>query len=520
MKKTITLGIMLSVSLSLFAQQEFKPEQTLTYPFKITSKIINPSHTLVLITDNKQVAMIDAVSCTVKWSIALSDKFKIDKAEYCGLSNVNDTVWIVYNENKEKKTLSLSPLTGERIAGPVVEKPSTTEKSNTSDKGKLLAMNHTFPFDENGVTISVNYKMKLLANVFSSSDATLTVICEGKYKWSQTVNAKVMPALIPPSSKKLADFLTAYVQGDKLFIVYDGFSVLDLASGKILWASGFDYVNTDFGLTKLTQEYPKAPYPYCDGKVVYVTDMHEDVRMLKALDASTGKVIWESEKYDKDAMVSNMFFINNSIINQFGGRIFILISKVSSNSETYISDLAFPTDGGFKSYDATTGKLLWATFDKAEYSGLKKRTTNSIVKDNIIYVATEKELFAIDALTGKLKLSTPISKLGIGFPKDISFMNNNIFLYATEGFAMLTTDGKTVYATPTKEILKTDVEGSIYVVWIGDDIFNLNSFLCFDPLTGKIAGKMKDTAYPYFSESGDAFIKFDGNKEMLRYKVY
>jgi hypothetical protein len=31
---------------------------------------------------------------------------------------------------------------------------------------------------------------------------------------------------------------------------------------------------------------------------------------------------------------------------------------------------------------------------------------------------------------------------------------------------------------------------------------------------------MKDTAYPYFSESGDAFIKFDGNKEMLRYKVY
>jgi hypothetical protein len=135
-------------------------------------------------------------------------------------------------------------------------------------------------------------------------------------------------------------------------------------------------------------------------------------------------------------------------------------------------------------------------------------------------VATEKELFAIDALTGKLNHSTPLSKLDIGFPKDISFMNDNIFLYATDGFAMLTTDGKVVYNTPTKEIFKTDVEGSTYVVWIGDDIYNLNSFLCFDPLTGKIAGKIKDTAHPYFSESGDAFIKFDGNKEMLRFKIF
>jgi outer membrane protein assembly factor BamB len=520
MKKTIVLGIMLSFSLLGFAQNEFKPEQTVSYPFKITTKNINPSHSLVLVTDYKQVAMMDAVTCKVKWSIGLNDKFKIEKAEWCGFSTENDSVWIVYKEKNERKTLTLNPQTGEKVAGPVVEKPMADEKSKSGEKGKLLDIKHSYPFSENGVTVRINYKMKLMANIFSSSDYALTVLCDGKYNWSQTVNAKVTPALIPYGSSKLADFLTAYVQGDKLFIVYDGFSVLDLASGKILWTSGFDYVNADLGLTKLTQQYPKAPYPYCDGKVVYVTDMHDDARKLKALDASTGKMIWESEKYDKDAMVSNMYFVNNTIINQFGGRIFTLICKVSSNSETYISDYAFPADGGFKSYDATSGKLLWTTFDKAEYSGLKKRTTNSIVKDNIIYVATEKELFAIDALTGKLNHSTPLSKLDIGFPKDISFMNDNIFLYATDGFAMLTTDGKVVYNTPTKEIFKTDVEGSTYVVWIGDDIYNLNSFLCFDPLTGKIAGKIKDTAHPYFSESGDAFIKFDGNKEMLRFKIF
>ncbi len=523
MKRTIILGIMLSVSLSIFAQQEFKPEQTITYPFKVTSKAINPSHTLVLITDNKQVAMVDAVSCKVKWSIVLKEKFKIDKAVYCGLSSVNDTVWIIYDENKEKKTISLSPETGEKIAGPVVEKPVSAEKPASKEKGKFLDMKHTFPFHENGVTVSVNYKMKFLATVWSSSDAILSVKCDGKYKWSQTVNAKVTPALTPPGSRQMADFLTAYVQGDKLFIVNDGFSVLDLASGKILWESGFDYVNAGIGLTKITQEYPKAPFPYCDNQVVYVTDMHDDVRKLRALDANSGKLIWESEQYDKDAMVSNMFFINNTIINQFGGSIHSLLYKVGIGQdavETWIKGYSFPTDGGFKSYDAKTGKLIWSTFDKKEFAGLKKRSTNSIIKDNLIFVATEKDFFTIDALTGKLIFSTPISKLDIGLACEYSFLNNNIFIQATEGFAMLTTEGKIIYATPTKEILKSDVEGSIYVVWIGDKIDDLNSFLCFDPLTGKIAGKMKDTAYPYFSESGDAFIKFNGNKEMLRYKIY
>lgn len=66
--------------------------------------------------------------------------------------------------------------------------------------------------------------------------------------------------------------------------------------------------------------------------------------------------------------------------------------------------------------------------------------------------------------------------------------------------------------------MPADFMGSTVVAWIGDNIYNLNTFLCFDPLTGKIAGKMKDTAYPYFTESGDAFVKFDG-QEMFRYKT-
>ncbi len=519
MKRTILLGILLGICLSIFAQEEFKPVQTVTYPFKITSKTINPSHTLVLISDTKQIAMMDAVSCKVKWSLNLNEKFKIEKAEYCGISPVNDTVWIVYKDNKERKTISLSPETGEKIAGPVVEQPTSKEKVSYRN------INHTFSSPENGVTISVNYRAKLIVSSASSSEAILSVSCDGKYKWSQTVNAKVMRTLYSNSgmTREMADYLTAYVQGDKLFIVYDGFSVLDIASGKILWEAGFDYVNFDFGLTKCKQEFPKAPFPYCDNKVVYVTDMHKNVQKLLALDANSGKKIWESEKYDDDAMVSNMFFINNTIINQFGGRIFSQIYKAgvgSGSRETWLSGFAFPTDGGFKSYDAITGKLLWSTYDKAEFSSLKKKSTNSLVKDNNIFVATEKELFSIDALTGKLNLSTPISKLEIGIPQDISFLNNNIFIQATEGYAMFTTDGKLVYKTPTKEILETTIAGSTYVVWIGENITNLNTFICFDPLTGKIAGKMKDTAYPYFSASGDAFIKFDGNKEMLRYKVY
>jgi hypothetical protein len=135
-------------------------------------------------------------------------------------------------------------------------------------------------------------------------------------------------------------------------------------------------------------------------------------------------------------------------------------------------------------------------------------------------VATEKELLQIDATNGSLKLATPLSKLKIGLPKDISFLNNNIFIQATEGYAMFTVDGTMVYSTPTKEILKTEEYGNAYVVWTGKSIFDLNEFICFDPATGKIAGKMEDTSYPYFFDNGKYVIKFDGNKEIQRYKIF
>jgi len=523
MKKLIVLSIFIAISLSIFAQAEFKPEYSFSFPFKPTNKIISNNRDYVLITDNENVALINATTCKAKWSFTIKDKFGFKKADYCSLTET-DSIFVFYTENKERKSVSLDLETGNKIAGSVKVIPDVKSEGK-SEKLSFRDISHTVSSVENGVTLTVKYRAKLIVSSASSSDATLSVICDGKYKWTQTVYAKVMRTLYSNSSmtREMADYLTAYIQGDKLFVVYDGFSVLDLASGKILWESGFDYVNFDFGLTKCTQEYPKAPFPYYDNNVVFVTDMHKDVRKLRALDANSGKMIWESEQYDNDAMISNMFFVNNTIINQFGGRIFSQLYKVGIGSgaqETWSKGFAFPTDGGFKSYDAKTGKLIWSTYSKKEFEGLKKRTTNALIKDNSIFVATEKELFTIDALSGKLVLSTPISKLDIGFPKDISFLNNNIFIQATNGYAMLSTDGKIVYATPTKEILLSEVEGSIYIVWIGDKIEELNSFICFDPLTGKIAGKMQDTRYPYFTTTGNAFVKFDGNKGILRYKVY
>jgi len=320
----------------------------------------------------------------------------------------------------------------------------------------------------------------------------------------------------------MADYLTEYVQGDKLFIVYDGFSVLDITTGKILWEAGFDYVNFDFGLTKCTQEYPKAPFPYLANNVVYVNDMHKEALELRALDANSGNIVWKSEKFEKNALISNMFFVNNMVINQFGGRIFRQVYKapVGSGTEILISENSFPADGGFKCYDSKSGKLLWSTFGKKEFSGLQKRSTNALLQNNTIFVATEKELLLIDAASGSLKLSVPLSKSDIGSPSDISFLKDNIFIQATEGFAMFSIDGKPVYSTPTKEVLKTEACGDIYIVWIGDNISNLNTFLCFNPSTGKVLAKMDDTAYPYFTPTGNALVKFNGNKEIIRYKIF
>ena len=145
--------------------------------------------------------------------------------------------------------------------------------------------------------------------------------------------------------------------------------------------------------------------------------------------------------------------------------------------------------------------------------------TNMIMDDKNMYIASDKNLFAFDLLTGKSKFAVPTKKLKIDNPNTIDFLKDNIIVEANEGVASISkVDGKINFATNTDKCLGTFSHGDAFFVWTGKDVFSLRKFIRLDIETGKIYGKIDDTYHPYFTPDGDSFIKFDGGK-MYRFKT-
>jgi outer membrane protein assembly factor BamB len=519
MKKLLFTVFIIALNLNLFGQELFKPEATIKFPFTPDSKSINEDRTKVLCWDDEQIAMIDLNTGNSLWTVKIKDKFNIKKIDYCSWED-NNRMTLGYKEKKELKTILISELNGEPVEQ---AKTIVIKKDTTAYNWRNRFSNTRFYSKEHDASILLSYTEKLIGSSAYSGSLKVNLNCSGKYNWAQTIDTKVVRSLCSNAGfgLKLGDLITTYVMENKVFLVYDGFTVLDITTGNILWQSGFDFVNFDFGLLKCTQEFPKAPFPYLKNNLVYVTDLHKEVLKLQALDINTGKPVWESEKFDKNTIISDIHFIDNLLIEQMGGKVISQLYKPGTGGAPDVcnTQYSFPSDGGFKAFDAISGKLIWSTVDKKEFAGISKRSTNSIRSGNNIFVASEKELIVIDGLSGKIGFTSPLSKLKIGKPEEISFYKENILIQASEGFAMFSIDGKLIYNTPTDEIFNIDYIDNILVVWIGSSKYDLDQFICFNPENGKILGKMKSTYHPYFSPTGNYFIKFS-KKEFEKYKVF
>ena len=55
------------------------------------------------------------------------------------------------------------------------------------------------------------------------------------------------------------------------------------------------------------------------------------------------------------------------------------------------------------------------------------------------------------------------------------------------------------------------------LIWTGSAEDDWEDFALVNIESGKLLGKIKDTRFPFFDESGSSFIKFDGN-DVIRYK--
>jgi hypothetical protein len=455
----------------------------------------------VLNIEKSTIDMLDAKTGKVLWSKPAGASASVGKPE--GLD-------VCYSMSSDALTYYVAK-TGEVISSDKLLQYTET----TSGKQKVLDAGVVYDEAKN-FEIKLTYQKRILGGAKGSKrdiTVTCTKISDGSYVWGTTFKGIVVSTLVT-----LEDLINISMVNGKVFVMYEGITVLDENDGKILWNAEFDNSDVSLGL-KAKQEIGISAMPIVDGNAVYVVDLKTG-NDIKKYDATTGKIIWESPKMGKDPVVPQMIVSNGVLIAQLGGRINVqtYIPGSGSNPDVYKSEYKFVGPFGLKAYDTNTGAVLWETSTMKDI--LKDKfsdgITNLVVAGNNVIVCSDKNLFSFDAKTGKANYATGMDAYKIGNPitLDINPADGKIYVICDKGIAAFTgNDGKNIYATKVGEIISDFVRGDNYFVWIGED-----EFAGFDLETGKVKGKFKGQTHPKLTPDGNYLFNFDGSK-IEKYKI-
>jgi outer membrane protein assembly factor BamB len=320
-----------------------------------------------------------------------------------------------------------------------------------------------------------------------------------------------------------APYVKMDIQGNKIFVLAKQITVFDLKTGNQLWQVPFDNCDVSVGL-RAKQEFGIASWPLVDGNYIYYVDLQND-NAIKKVEAQTGKVVWAAP-VNKGSRIPNLLIVNGVLIAQFGGMINTQTYSKVENTEVWKSENQFDGDFGVKAYDVNSGSLIWDSKKLADKLGDKfsNRITSIYSEGNNIYVASDKNLFSLNAKTGDIIYKTPLSasKIGDVFQMLFSDDNKTFYIFCDNGIAAADiATGKLSYATKTGEIYwKAPPQsyysfsyGNNYFVWVGE-----KDFIGFDLATGTVKGKMKDNSDPQNTEDGNYIFVRDGEK-ITKYAV-
>lgn len=524
MKKLLVAGAFLLCLASAYAQKEFAQEWKTEFPGNTQWRLINEDRSMALGGDLSSIAMMDATNGKLMWQINFKEQTGEKKAKDWNWDLNAKTIWVDVKGGKKDELITyyFNEATGEKINKETYEsRKLKKEKSKYTHKGSIN-------IEEHKSVVWLEYeKKKIVKSTGKGTKAELLVNASGDYSWSTRIQANYVRSLcangIPEAAAAFGgDFLKLMYTRDKVFVIYEGLSVLDIKTGKLLWQADFDNAEFDFGVFKSTQTLGRAGYPLADETGVYVADLSKGQYRIKKYNIENGTLLWQGEAFGKDDVVLDLQVCGNTLIAQFGGRLEVqsYIPGTDGRPDVCKSEFKFAGNAGLKAYDVNTGKLLWETSAMKElgdkFSGA---ITNIITTPNTIYAASDKKCYAFDA-SGKVKYSIVAKDLKIGKPVSV-FMHdkNTMIIKAEEGIAAINvSDGKVNFSSNTGKALSVFYEGDAFFVWTGKEPGDYSEFVRLDLTTGNILGKMKGASNPLFTPDGNHFIKFDGAK-IMRYKT-
>jgi outer membrane protein assembly factor BamB len=516
MKKILAFAMCYTWFVMGFAQQDFALAWKGQFPVKTEVRMINQERTMALGGNFNEIAMMDLVAGKVLWQIKFKDKINQKKVLDFGWDEEANAVWAkAKGDNKnEVITYHFNEMDGSILSKDAYEIQKTKNKKSKYRYKGMLEVDDTY--------LVLNYEKKMIvSSAGKGKKAELEVQAVGKKNWSTKVQGKYVRTLcansIPSAASMFGgDFLRLMYAKNKVFLIYEGMSVLDFNTGKLLWQIDLDNTELDFGVFKSTQVLGRAGYPQVDETGVYVADLTKDQYCIKKYDLETGALIWKSPSFDKDFVVPDMKVFGNLIVAQFGGMLEMqsYIPGTNGRPDVCKSEYKFTGDAGVKAYDKNTGKVVWETSNmKSLGDKFNGAITNILVHGSLLYVASDKQIYAFDE-QGTAKFIVPVKTVKLGKPKDIHvFKSNTLVVLCEKGIASLDlNDGKIIFATNTKKAFDYQYKEDAFFVWTGKAPGELNEFMRLDLTTGKVLGKIKNVRYPHFTPNGAYFIKFDGAK--------
>lgn len=534
MKKKMLLSLALVyLGLASIAQKQFPKLYELKFPVEVERWASDDDNTWVVAGDDGEICGVDAVTGKVAWTLNVKERFGVKRCERWKYLT-DDGVVEVYCKGDKKddiKTYRLDPMTGQDLGSASGKKPqksksgawSAFRNANSSSWSSAGGIELKDP----SVTLYLDYdRPEMNASFGRGKRSAITVTCIGEYTWTSTVQGSFVRALcdnvVGYGDSFGGDFISVQGNKDVVFVQYEGLSVLDMKTGKLLWETSFDYSSFDFGAIKSEMIIGRAPMPVCDASAAYVADLSKEVRAIRKFDLKTGKLIWESEKLPKDAIIAEMVVVDGTLLVRNGGRVLVqkLVTNANTGAQTCISEMKDEGDFSLDAYDIQTGKPLWVAEDLKALGDKFKSITNMLTDGQLVYVASDRNLFALEPKTGASKWKTDVDAMKIGKPTKLHFLESDIMVETEEGIARTKqSDGSKVYATNTDKNLGWFFEDKVFYVWTGKKADDACQFIRFNLQTGAIEGKQEEETYnPYFSPDGNEFIRKSGNT-LSRYRT-
>lgn len=517
---------LLSLSLPslLRAQKDFPRVWEGKFTVDASFHSYTPDLAYVIGGDMKEIEVLDGTTGKSLWIYNIRDQQGVKKCENWKTHHENNTVEVITQQGSKEPLVStfLDYRTGAVVAqgelavrAKVPAAPRTNAPSNKK-RTRTHRVNQTSCLDEaTNTRINIGYDAKRILNATKGTDLNITVEASGGHGWKANFTGKVVRHLnndmLPAEEGDvILDVSTGH---GRVFVIYEGITCLDLATGQILWSTTFDNVQTSMGL-KLTQEIGRSAAPLIAADGVYICDFTKGERAIKKLDLNTGAVIWQADKLAKNDVVSELLFNSGSLIAHFGGlvRKEEYIPGMNGNPDTYKVSYVFEGSTSIRAYGATDGKPLWNTEEMDLSDGFKKSECTLVNGNGKVLACGEKNLYAFDPANGKVLQQMEYNSKVIGKARWLFDVDDAFMIVGEKGIARTDASLKLTYATNTGKCLLTEMRGDAFIVWTGKKIDDRNEFIRFDPATGAIAGRQKDCPRPCFDTTGDRFLHFDGRK--------